>query len=48
MGLGLFVNAANSTALSLSTFDIGFSVSSVTPIETTFVVKVWVGASSVL
>ena len=32
MGLGLFVNSINSKSLSVSSVDIGFSVSSTTPI----------------
>lgn len=47
MGLGLFVNQVDS-ALQMSSFDIGFSISKTTPIQSTSMVKVWVGASSVM
>ena len=48
MKLGLFVNLAGAQSNSLSSFDIGFSVSSYSPIEGKYQVVVYVGATSVL
>lgn len=48
MKLGLFVNDVTKKHQSLSSIDIGFSVSAVTPIEDRYEVKVTVGATSVL
>lgn len=48
MQLGLIVNDPSSKHQSLATFDIGFSVDQVTPIQSQYEVRLKVGATSVL
>jgi hypothetical protein len=47
MKLGLIVNDPSTAHQSLSTFDIGFSVSEVSPIQSKYEVRLTVGAFSV-